>query len=40
MFEKFVQLNEEVIKIQIRESVLGSMEEVLIKMYLESVCPH
>ena len=37
MFEKIVQLNEEVIKGQIRELVRGSVEEALIEMYLAGV---
>ena len=37
MSEKIVQLNEEVIKGQIRELVRGSVEEALIEMYLAGV---
>ena len=33
MSEKIVQLNKEMIKGQIRESVRGSVEEALIEMY-------
>ena len=37
MSEKIVQLNEEIIKGQIRELVRGSVEEALIEMYLAGV---
>ena len=37
MSEKIVQLNEEVIKGQIKELVRGSVEEALIEMYLAGV---
>ena len=37
MSEKIVQLNEVVIKGQIRELVRGSVEEALIEMYLMGV---
>ena len=37
MSEKIVQLNEEMIKGQIRELVRGSVEEALIEMYLAGV---
>ena len=37
MSEKIVQVNEEIIKGQIRESVRGSVEEALIEMYLAGV---
>lgn len=37
MSEKIVQLNEEVIKSQIKELVRGSVEEALIEMYLADV---
>ena len=37
MSEKIVQLNKEMIKGQIRESVRGSVEEALIEMYLAGV---
>ena len=37
MSEKIVQLNEEVIKGQIKELVRGSVEESLIEMYLAGV---
>ena len=37
MSEKIVQLNEEVIKGQIKELVRGSVEETLIEMYLAGV---
>ena len=37
MFEKIVQLNEEVIKGQIKELVRSSVEEALIEMYLAGV---
>jgi len=37
MSEKIVQLNEEVIKGQLRELVRGSVEEALIEMYLAGV---
>ena len=37
MSEKIVQLNEEVIKGQIKELIRGSVEEALIEMYLAGV---
>ena len=37
MSEKIVQLNEEIIKGQIKELVRGSVEEDLIEMYLAGV---
>jgi hypothetical protein len=37
MSEKIVQLNEEVIKGQLKELVRGSVEEALIEMYLAGV---
>ena len=37
MSEKIVQLNEEIIKGQIKELVRGSVEEALIEMYLAGV---
>ena len=37
MSKKIVQLNEEIIKGQIRELVRGSVEETLIEMYLAGV---
>ena len=37
MSETIVQLNEEIIKGQIRELVRGSVEEALIEMYLAGV---
>ena len=37
MSEKIVQLNEEIIKGQIKELVRGSVEEALIEMYLAGI---
>ena len=37
MSEKIAQLNEELIKGQIRELIRGSVEEVLIEVYLAGV---
>ena len=37
MSEKIIQLNEEIIKGQIKELVRGSVEEALIEMYLAGV---
>ena len=37
MSEKIVQLNEEIIKGQIKELVRGSVEETLIEMYLAGI---
>lgn len=37
MFEKIVQLNEKVIKGQIKELEQGSVEEAIIEMYLAGV---